>query len=1322
MATQTFTWTVLPRGTTPAGGVRFDLHLAPRLQTDGPTGTLGADFPDLVDWPASLRDLSVHLSLTATVATTTINLDLPAVLTSAPKSPVWKALFPATTTVRGFAAPAVANTRIASYPMANVHDFLKRQWGGTAATSPQAMPSFASLISSPLQMVGFEDTSVGEAPSGQSRQAALRRFLGTIYRRNGGAVPPSYLKGDEGVGLAFMQVGDFHAGRIGGTPPSAAPTHAAEAPPAPPDLDFHDVVALTASHGPLQRMLGLVLEFTVAPTPDLLTLTHGTALVSVRATVAVTAPRLHTATTVTPTVFSLIGNARFEAAGRDGGDLERGLLRVGDPDAFAVLTVDPDAGAQSALQFAATLTRSHYRDASGWQPRGDATPDSFALPALRSGGMSVARRGRAALLLNQLRTMAARDQAVYRPAAGQQAADLELHAEDLVRGYRWDVRDAAATGWHSLMRREGHYELLRLPAANRRVPVRDEATVTTAVAAPDPAAADRFLTESMMSWTGWSLAVPPLTTPIGPDGTVGEVPGEVDKDYQFDAEFTVPRGSLPRLRFGHSYRFRARAVDIGNGGIAYSDDDLCGPDSDTITPDEPFLRFEPVEAPTVVLRNEPWPAETPLVVVVRDGHPVSSRHVVPPRTAELMAEWHGVLDTAAAGHPLDAGAWETLRTRDGARLADVPHYPDAELAVPYLPDVLARHGLVRGLPAHPDPETVVDFAGTAWPDSRSIRLDLRAATGRASWSLAGRVLTVGLQPGDVYRLRISCRFDPADLDVLGVWAWIDEFARDWNANHPAADRIDLDGLREAAQEGRLWTLTPAREVTLVHAVRTPLLAPHWQRLGNIRLAGATAALVNGDLAISPRTTGMLDIAGSWRMPIDNGPGTTPDPTVPQSFASPAFSVAVEHPVGAAPDTDTLTVNGRHEFGDHRYRRVAYTAVATTPFVEYFREEHAYTLNGTAPVQVPAGCERSTARLRNAADGTLYQAPDDFVLDPVTRKLSRTATGAIPDHARVVLSVVRAPITRPGPATEVDVLNARRPAPPRVRYVVPTFKWEQPADCASQRLGGGLRVYLERPWWSSGDGERLGVVVLPDPSTPPTATVRPYVTNWGLDPVTSSAALVDGPTVASFPLSDASANGLSLAETPGVQVNVAGHPVAYDKTRDLWYADLRVTAHDEVELSAYLPYVRLALVRFQPNSLDDCHLSTVVMADFVQLVNGRTASVVADGPDLIVTVSGFASTGNANGYPSAVQGFLERRTTVDDPDLGWERLPTGVTFTAAIADGNLFTWTARLPAPTSGQHRLVVQEYERLLTGDRTFPLPFRFPGSRVVYTDILPLP
>jgi hypothetical protein len=38
-------------------------------------------------------------------------------------------------------------------------------------------------------------------------------------------------------------------------------------------------------------------------------------------------------------------------------------------------------------------------------------------------------------------------------------------------------------------------------------------------------------------------------------------------------------------------------------------------------------------------------------------------------------------------------------------------------------------------------------------------------------------------------------------------------------------------------------------------------------------------------------------------------------------------------------------------------------------------------------------------------------------------------------------------------------------------------------------------------------------------------------------------------------------------------------------------------------NAYFPFVRLALARFQPDSIPDAHLSRVILAEFIQLVPG-----------------------------------------------------------------------------------------------------------------------
>ena len=115
---------------------------------------------------------------------------------------------------------------------------------------------------------------------------------------------------------------------------------------------------------------------------------------------------------------------------------------------------------------------------------------------------------------------------------------------------------------------------------------------------------------------------------------------------------------------------------------------------------------------------------------------------------------------------------------------------------------------------------------------------------------------------------------------------------------------------------------------------------------------------------------------------------------------------------------------RHEFGDTKYRQVTYDVVATTRFADCFP-----FASEPEEGEAPAGPVRPVAR----------------------RSTPRT----------------------------VDVLNSARPAAPKVLYVVPTFGWERrkvQGGEESTRSGGGLRVYLERPWFSSGDGELLGVVL------------------------------------------------------------------------------------------------------------------------------------------------------------------------------------------------------------------------------------------------------
>ena len=192
------------------------------------------------------------------------------------------------------------------------------------------------------------------------------------------------------------------------------------------------------------------------------------------------------------------------------------------------------------------------------------------------------------------------------------------------------------------------------------------------------------------------------------------------------------------------------------------------------------------------------------------------------------------------------------------------------------------------------------------------------------------------------------------------------------------------------------------------------------------------------------------------------------------------------------------------------------------------------------------------------------------------------------------------------------------------HVVPTFGWtlnRAPGGALieSNRPGSTLRVYLRRPWWTSGAGEKLGVVLFPGgvngTHTKVPDDLVPYATQWGSDPAYGGFPLpAPLPRFASFPEASSTARGLFLDELPhrpGATdrlFDVAVHDVGFDAEQDLWYCDIRFDAG-----AAYQPFVRLGLARYQAQALagptDDMHLSRVIMTEFVQLAPDRFATVV-----------------------------------------------------------------------------------------------------------------
>ena len=938
-------------------------------------------------------------------------------------------------------------------------------------------------------------------------------------------------------------------------------------------------------------------------------------------------------------------------------------------------------------------------------------PNESGLPALQTAGISIVRPEKKVALQQTLvksyalnAALAAVDNSPLLPLASGQPApppDDELYAEDLVRGYRLDVWDDQATKWHSLCQRLGDYQFLEPAGGAPPLSLTNEADegfVQMGTTEPLDPAAPRVLRthESLFTWDGWSLSAPRPGQAILPDHTTGDVDNPAVTPFKMESTFRATPGSLPRLRFGYRYRLRARVTDLAGNSVFNPGEPAFDTDQPEITTQFTFRRFEPVSPPAIMLRELPKEGESLETITVRstvEDPPAvitaqtSERHVTPPKTAQLMAERHRKFDGAPAmlkdqtAYDLASREAASITHRLNLTTGDLELIPGVQKVddptqkreywlqtndsfdVAYLPDPFARGVLLLGLPGMPAPEDIIDnvnrlaFQGS-WPDWRPFRVRLQglpagAVPAQPQWDATDRLLTVQVPQGESFSVRINSYFLPEDLEQMAIWSWTE-----------AASPANLAQLKAEAEKGRNWLHLPFRTLLLIHAVQQPLAIPQLSALAvsPARQVGDTDAALTGTLDVDGKSTGKVDLRAAWSDPLDNPDDPTNQPdsdTVNQEMQ--VTELLLPDPSDDAPTfAAILTAMGsaetavRHSLGDTKYHRVTYTPLASTRFREHFPP-------------------------------SITDNPQNLV-----RPL---------------------PSETPLP-TVIEIPNTARPAAARPQYLLPTFRWSESEAAGIKtriRRGGGLRIYLERPWFSSGAGELLGALVQPAsiaPGSPDADTLKKYTSEWGMDPLWQAAEL------ATLRLNDfinptQTGQNLSLAELASPVVHVAGFTPIYDASRNLWFADIELNV-----AASYFPFVRLALARYQPISVPGAHLSRVVLTDFIQVVPHRQVTydlnnAVAGGV-LPVTVAGpgyFNPDNNIYG-PSIMVARLERRQFGDsDPDneLGWEPFAATV-LEASNPSGFNITWhgSLALPNPLPAPLRVVVLEAERYQTGDRSW--------------------
>jgi hypothetical protein len=1325
-------WTACPNGVAPTGKVRISVAVAPQLLATTAQPTL-ADFPDFEDWPATKIKWNVNISGHV--------VNGKVVSTASPS--LYKAFFHPKTPVAVYEYHSPANNSLISYPASFMRGFYADTYAGLAGKLPAdgGLHDFGTLLrESPLR----------ELPLNSRELNDLITSVKNSLPSSGPISLDKTLNVPTALGLA----------KIFTTPPLPPPPQgngpaiepAIPKPPKVPNYDFHNAYSLLQRHPALLRLFGFVIDLEV-------TLPH--VLLPKVADLSVTPvwnPKLGAGNTTNITPITKTAIAGWLPAPRPvSPEIADGLFRLSDPGAYDVLDVDVDGAMTKTLNFVQAVF-----NATGPMRSAD-TPTRYGMPSLRSAGLSLSKIGHGdSLYQNWLN-----NNSFQTALSSNPPQQITLFAEDIAQGYRIDVWEKSTNRWFQLCARSaapkpvgvGGYGIGK-PQKVVPVPNGDEGWLEPAVThAPNTTLADfppLYLPETLFRWNGWSLVGPRPGKHLT-DNSTGDLADETgnkpqaDSHFQVQIDYVATPGTLPTLRFGHAYRFKARVVDLAGNSVPF---EPHGPLAHT-TSQTVYGRVEPLASPVIVPCAPKTAGESLERLVIRSNYDIPNtsplivpceRHLAPPSSSIEMLEAHGVLDDSH-GVPSKA-AYATLADRDGLTYKSPSvielyggkveklnahnewiYYPPGQphrppFGVPYLPDFLSGGVTLFGLPGVEDQYIQVSSDLGAWPDRRALRLVVRAGQRLPSLptqkNLDGAI-TVYAPKATVTTVRLSSWFPGHQLGAMKIWQWLE------------AAGLATPQLQQHILHGGHYMLTPFRELVIVHAVRQPLTAPVVKKLTPERHLNKTYAFLNGSLQANSLSTQRVDVLSVYTDPYDDGSNPLGAVTIVSK------SRVHEFP-REANQSDVIDVkNMRQDFGNTKHHEVYYHLLATTRFLEYFTQTATVKLTGTAPHVVShKGFATGTVIVKGTGKhvADTYREGVDFTEDDSRGSIARIAKGSIPNGEDVQVQFVPPPVTRsslekdahpPTPSGYlVSIPNATRPPVPDVRYVIPTFAWknEKPpkknSSPVSIRGGNHLRVYLGRPWFETGVGELLGVVVGdPPPGLGIPANLQPFVSGCGSDPVFLTANVPLSLSVADFKIAVHRGKGVLLEEQSGTTplVDIAGHVVSWDPERQLWFSDIEISVGE-----AYFPFVKLALVRYQPSSLHGIEVSRVIQTDFIQMAPDRTLSLTYPSSrtvDVVVTGPGYVGTTDAGTNDTMRAYVQEELVATSDPDLRWATVPSqpsGVVLTQDIFSASLTTWKGKLTLPTprgTKKYRIAVAEFEEhkvRRSGNE---------GSRVTYLDAI---
>jgi hypothetical protein len=1224
---------------------KWMLSASVSIQLDATAGANLSAYPDIMHWLDRLQGAVFFVQW---------NNDKPQDITVTNTywdSTLYQNLFSPGLVVKPFQLLNVSNISLKSYPVGHIRDFILNTYNEVGNLTPATLPTAAFYVNQYKKLADISKVQLVAKPQAAVHgPLALKDVVTTGH--------PGKVQAARQIGLnkvipfspqpnPSLDFGQFHnyfdPGLNAGMHPLPAPVK--------PALEYHDILSIIMDYPIIQRKLGLVLDFELPGPPAA---SNG----FVRIIPANLSFQNDLALSTPPTAYEAT-SAGFYMAAKSGSTIDKGMLLLNSPN-FSVVEIDTEGSAikltghTDNVYFSVAQTSVKTLNKAALTPMVAAPPPApeddaseQGLPALRSAGIGIIRNGLAADLAAKFTRMSGLHKNLVKPAPDT------LYADDLVRGYRIDIAyDTAPANWYSLHQRINQYAYAPLQGTAQPVslpssPFIDEGCIQLSLTqdSNDTTGVQR-LNEVIARWEGWSLTVPRPGKSLNNTGDPVSSDADEQKKYQLDDSVsfrlqvsTMPAPkTLPMLRFGLSYSVKIRTVDLAGNSLPGQLDPENR--SGSVISGIRYLRYEPL--PVAVLRegNEVASGGTPgedrdgeslELMVIRSNVNVTAdqyeknnpttlytnnqpggtiswlpqavRHVLAPPGSQLLAETHGMFDAAFKEPGQAASFYQFISSRDQPTINNpaqgrAPVYPvtQSQVDITWLADPMAagviltmestttfetpwQKGASHQFSFYFDDEVTPGNAGTAysvdqWKSPKSFRIILVEGNGAPVWNASSRTFTIALPKSAQVQINYASFWRPDDLPrVSGMHACVNK-----TGVGTQAAQLALKGLH--------WMFSPWRTIRLVHAVQQPLEAPQFgHNVSQItRNYGDTFIYVTTRLSVHGSSSDKIDISATWTEWIDDLTGSGPKQvsnsthvdTIQLAYTDTVITCVIATRIGANPPKVTLKGPVYQAFGDTRHRMIDYLPMATTRYREYF-----------------AGLVTAAAVNKQAF-----------------------------------------PLTQPGASVALNILSSARPVVPAVEYLLPSFSWGTTTrgNTTTHIRTGNIRVYVKRPWYSSGDDERLGVVLTPKGANIGGApSLARYCTVWGMDPVFAAPALNNSnyPTRDNFPYA-ADYDTVRLAEDNNTMVDVAGYAVNYDQDKQLYFFDIPVNI-----MSAYFPFVKLALARYQRNSLrisgTDVCLSKLVSADWMQVVPARQTAITTNPgkSNFTITLNGTAPFGTGN---------------------------------------------------------------------------------------------